>query len=39
MYSKLRQEDPSVGDVFDKQLDWASQVRLCDGHWTVCAGC
>ena len=28
MYSKLRQEDPSVGDVFDKQLDWTAQERI-----------
>lgn len=28
MYAKLRQEDPSVGDVFDKQLDWAAQERI-----------
>ncbi len=28
MYSKLRLEDPSVGDVFDAQLDWASQERI-----------
>lgn len=28
MYDRLRQEDPSVGDVFDKRLDWAAQERI-----------